>query len=91
MSYRSRSCEVSWPRQQSPRHWSHSSPAGSWPVEIVSLTGEIVKIFSNSINLNFMNCHLNQCSVQCTADLTDTIIQRTDFEVQYQNLSDFRL
>ena len=46
------------------------------PVEIVSLTGD-------SINLNFMY-------VQCTADLADTIIQRTNFGVQFQNLGDFR-
>ena len=37
-----------------------------------------------------MNCHLNQYSVQCTAYVTDTIIQRKDFGVQYQNLGDFR-
>ena len=36
-----------------------------------------------------MNCHLNQYSVQCTLDLTDAIVQRTDFEVQYQNLGYF--
>ena len=46
------------------------------PVEIVSLTGD-------SIILNFMN-------VQCTAELTDTIIQRTNFGVQLQNFGDFR-